>query len=198
MRALGEAFDFSVAVHGEPGLLEPTRFRVVSVADAVRRLARGHQFVIRHRPDGAGEPAVEAVVLLARGAPPEATAPGPAGARRTDGVDQDRLIEIAALADLPAGEAIPELADLVEGDPEPAVRAAAIRALAALTDASAYPLIDIGLADEEASVRLAALRAQPPDRGDFPVSQIEEMAESDADPQVRELARSLLDEHYGD
>jgi hypothetical protein len=199
LQALGEAYGFAVSVRGDTGVLPASRFRADTVADAVRRIGRGYQLVIRHEAGLDDEPSVSSVVLLGRGGgPPPGTIRVSAGSRRIDRSTIERLVAIASLADRPPEEAIPELADIVESDPVPATRAAAIRALASLADAAAWPVIDVGLVDRDASVRLAALRAQPPDRGDFPYATIETMAGSDRDAHVRELARNMLDEHYAD
>jgi hypothetical protein len=211
MRELGEAFDFTVTVRGDPGSLGPLHFRSKTVAEAVRRIARGQQLVIRHVIGKGGLSTVSDVVVVAHSAdaseppagqmqqaaatPPPAQPPPPpkTNGRAPDRKVLDRLVEVAAMADKPAAQAIPALTQVVKSDPKSEARAAAVRALARLGEEASWKGIDAALNDTAPAVRLAAIRAEDPSRDGFPSTRINDMAQGDPDTAVRAAAKSLLD-----
>jgi HEAT repeat protein len=77
-------------------------------------------------------------------------------------------------------------------NPDPDVKKAAIWALGLLNESSAIPLLQSFLTDPIWTVRVAAIRALGHLRDRSSIVRLKEMAESDADPIVRETARRSL------
>ena len=206
LEALGELGNFPVEVIGEAVTLEAQRFGARNLAAAVRRLGRGQITVIWHgEPDAAGS-TVRRVRVLARERDDSPPQPPPvvdpdAGAGQP-GLDLEALASmsiddrIATISDLAAAEdraaTVPDLEQLAETDPAPEVRSTAVRLLAGVDTDEAWWAVERSLQDDDPMVRSAALVELSNRDRNFPVAEVEAVAQRDPDPEVRRLARTVL------
>jgi hypothetical protein len=160
LAALAHAIGAEAVVRRDPGEIGPLAFDGLSPAEALRRLAGRNSLVITY--DGG----IRRVVLVARGGqpetvtvtatPPEEAAPPPGSPRDRRSIGLRRIVELSYRADDRARSELLALAD----DPEPAMRRAAISALATLGGPAATAAIDAsGLTDADPSVRRQAARS---------------------------------------
>jgi|GEM_PF-387826 len=77
-------------------------------------------------------------------------------------------------------------------NPDPDVKKAAIMALGLLKEPSAIPLLQNALADLNWTIRVAAIRALAHLRDRSSMVRLQNVADTDADPMVRETARQVL------
>lgn len=81
------------------------------------------------------------------------------------------------------------------GAPEPVVRAAALRALAATGHESARPLLESALGDQEADVRLIAIESLAKLQGAAAKANLQRRLEREEDPQVREFLQATIEKY---
>jgi len=98
----------------------------------------------------------------------------------------DALIRIAGVAELG------ELAQVVSADPDPAVRAGTVRAMAPLRDPAVAVILISALEDESAIVRGEAADAVAANGAPAGRSALERVAQHDPDPGVRQRAAAAL------
>jgi HEAT repeat. len=178
-----------VLVRGELGDARPQSFTDAPIREGLERLVAPNHLVVEFAPSASGVATrITRIRVFGAGADVERTiepqqigpgtpAPTDAAAARSAVTPFDgklgwaygdgstlpplalRVRKIGTIFPSSGDEGVNALGDVVENDPDPQVRAAALRALAQFDGESGYPLIQAALADRDAEVRLAAINA---------------------------------------
>lgn len=217
LKAIAQQAGIKLTVWGNPGSVSVGGFVDVPLVDGIQRLvaATGSSLLMEFSDgDNLSALRVEAVWVMG---PPASTDAGQP--ERT--ADDQKQIQLGVLAwDYDNGEAalpnyhsrittIRELAGqcdhdgtiallhVLTSDPEPQVRRALIKSLADLPSGSSCGLIEQGLLDEDAAVRIETLRAKAQAQGDegFPTDVFISVFENDMDADVRAFAMQMLNTH---
>jgi hypothetical protein len=214
LRAVGEAGGFEVKLEGDLGEVQPQRFQDLPLGRAIRRLTGDHGVIMAYADDGTLESVrVHAATLI--GASPEereaarkraaeqrqavlarvrspATPESPEGGGGSADADQaERFARVRELARQGGPDSLPSLGDVLSGDPDPALRRAAAAAIGSVGGPEAAQLLQGALADDDASVRMQALRGL---RGADPAIALNaygDIVQRDPDPAVRRAAVDL-------
>ena len=203
----------TLSVRGELGNVRPQAFSRVPLAEALPRLAQPNGLILQFDEATAGERrllAIHAVAPGSTGSTPSAVARGyprqganmkpwsyeeggelPASEQRID-----RINKLAKQR--PGGPPVLQsLVYVLSGDPDPAVRRAALGLLAGLPGDEARRTVLQTVADTDPEMRIEALRALSAS-GEKPVSVLTQVIKGDADASVRLAAIGMLDRRDGD
>lgn len=189
--ALADAVGATAVFRRNPGEVGPLQLSGVPVAETLQRLAGRNSLAVVHDKQG-----VRSIVLVGRGGqraePAEVAAPPPpppddAREQRSRGLQ--RVVELSYQDD---DEARSELLALAE-NPDPAIRRAAISALATLGGTTAVAAVDgKGLGDPDPSVRSQAARSLWQLLGRRAEPRLAAAAATESDPEVRSVIAGLL------
>lgn len=178
-----------VLIRGELGDTRPQSFTDAPIREGLERLVAPNHLLVEFAPSASGVASrITRIRVFGAGAEVEKTiepqqigpgTPTPANAaeaRRAvapfdgklgwaydDGSTLPplalRVRKIGTIFPSAGDEGVNALGDIIENDPDPQARAAALRALGQFDGESGYPLIQAALADQDAEVRLAAINA---------------------------------------
>lgn len=195
VRSIAAAIGAQVTLRRDPGTVGPLTLRQTPVADALRLLAGRGSLALRYGPDGV----ISAIVLVATGGTPAvvqpvpATPPEPAPPPPTADRQSVALRDVVELSYREDEAARIELARLAGAAEDPAVRGAAISALANTNDALAFRAIDsVGLTDRDPTVRLQAARGLQRLQGANARPRLAAAAAIEPDAGVRQAIAALL------
>lgn len=192
--ALAGALGATAVFRRNPGEVGPLQLSDVPVAETLQRLAGRNSLAVVHDKQG-----VRSIVLVGRGAqraesavavaaaPSQAPPPDDARDQRSRGLQ--RVVELSYQGD---DEARSELLALTD-NPDPAIRRAALSALATLGGTTAVAAVDgKGLADPDPSVRSQAARSLWQLLGRKAEPRLAAAAATETDPEVRTVIAGLL------
>ena len=217
LKAIAQQAGIKLTVWGNPGSVSVGGFVDVPLADGIQRLvaATGSSLFMQFSDgDNLSALRVEAVWVMG---PPAST---DARQRERTADDQkqirsgvlawnydngdaalpnyhSRITTIRALAGQcdHDGDGINALVHVLTSDPEPQVRRVLIKSLADLPSDNSCGLIDQGLLDEDAAVRIEALRAQAQEDEGFSTDLFIGVFKNDMDADVRAFAMQMLHTH---
>ena len=195
VRAIAAAIGAEVTMRRDPGTAGPLALRQTPVAEALRLLAGRSSLALRYQPDGQ----IAVIVLVAAGSAPPVTQSAPEVPREpaqpppaADGRSV-ALRDVVELSYREDADARIELARLAGAAKDPAVRGAAISALANTGDALALRAIDsVGLTDRDPAVRLEAARSLQRLQGANAKPRLAAAAAIEPDAGVRQAIAELL------
>lgn len=215
LRAVGEAGGFEVKLEGELGEVQPQRFQNLPLGRAIRRLTGDHGLIMAYADDGSLESVrVHAATLI--GASPEEreaarqraveqrqavlarvkapTTPEPAeGGGAFGALEQsERFARVRELARQGDPDSLPILGEALSGEPDPALRRAAAAAIGNIGGPEATRLLEGALSDDDASVRMQALRGMREAEPAVAVNAYGDVIQRDPDPAVRRAAVDLV------
>lgn len=223
LRAAGAAGGFEVKLEGELGEVQPQRFQDLPIGRAIKRLTGDHGLIMLYANDGTLETVrVHAATMI--GASPEAREaarkraaerrqavlarvnapatpepPGGAGAF-ADLSQSERFARVRELARQGGPESLMLLGEALGQDPDPALRRAAAAAIGNIGGPEAANMLQGALSDDDASVRMQALRGLRAAEPATAVAAFGTVLQQDPDPAVRraavELAAGLGDQAF--
>ena len=195
----------SLSIRGELGTVRPQSFTRVPLTTALPRLVQPNGLILQFDRTGGRLVAIHAVAPGAGGGSPTTVARGSLAKmwNYEDGQDlpdaEKRIQHINRMAkQRSAGQAaVQSLIYVMSGDPDPAVRRAALGLLAGLPGDDARRTVMQTVADTDPEMRIEALRVLAAS-GEKPVSLLAQTVKGDVDASVRLAAIGMLDRRDGD
>jgi len=209
LRTVGERSGVAVTLRGDFSAPITQSFTSVPLEEGIRRLARGHSVAVTYAaPGDAPGPEILTGVWVIKGSSPPPGASVAGGNTRGDTALRDRKADetlhsrpggwidgIHALAEEAEGgseAAVELLTGLSATDPSAMVRHQAVSALGRLKGPEVEAALTAALADEDASVRVRAVRGLRGTGSETAMQSLTGVVTGDGDPQVRLAALRAL------
>ena len=213
LAAIAEQTGAKLSVRGQLGNVRPQAFKNVPLSEALPRVAQPNGVILQFDGEAGGARRLLAIHAVAPGSPGTASSSTSPGLR----IDPRRgsqapLWDYEASEDLPDPEkrietlrklakqrqpALQAFTFVLAGDPDPAVRRAALGLIVGLPGEEARRTVVQAVADADPEMRVDALRALAAGR-EKPVSLLAQVAKSDAEPSVRVAAIGMLERRDGE
>lgn len=215
LTAIAEQTGARLSVRGQLGTVRPQAFKGVPLSEALPRVTQPNGVILQFNSESGSARRLLAIHAVAPGSPGTATkSPTSSPSIRFDPRNPSRtqLWDYEASEGLPDPdkriEALQKLAKqrrpplqsftfVLAGDPDPAVRRAALGLIAAFPGEEARRVLVQTVADADPEMRTDALRALSAGK-DKPVTLLAQVAKSDAEPSVRVAAIGMLDRRDGE
>jgi hypothetical protein len=207
LEIVGERAGLAMTLHGDLGAPITEAFVGLPLEEGIRRLARGHSTAVTYgvAPGGSETLRLAEVRVMAKGSamssPPPIAAtprslPADSGAAEAGGEPAlafqiGEIHRVAGDAALGSEAALARLAEIAS-DPDAALRAQAVAALARLNMAAAEPALVAALSDVDVSVRVQAIRGLRTVGTDTAAASLVDALIADVDPRVRLTALAAV------
>lgn len=215
LTAIAEQTGARLSVRGQLGTVRPQAFKGVPLSEALPRVTQPNGVILQFNSGSGGARRLLAIHAVAPGSPGTATKSStsssslrfdprnPAGPQlwdyeaSEDMPDPDKRIETLRKLAKQRQPPLQSFTFVLAGDPDPAVRRAALGLIAALPGEEARRTLVQTVADADPEMRIDALRALSAGK-DKPVTLLAQVAKSDAEPSVRVAAIGMLDRRDGE